>query len=243
MPPCLGSLTLGAVPRIAVPVSDADLRAHAQRLRRAADVVELRIDQFAAHSPEAVAAAAGAARAIGLPLLATVRASSEGGAVALDDAQRWALYEAAAPLVDGLDVELRAALCDRVVALAKRHGKLAVVSHHDFAATPTAPDLDGLAEAAARHGADVVKIAAYTAAAADLERLLHLLLARRAGGAIVIGMGPRGAASRVLFPLLGSLITYGFLETANAPGQLALEDLYDELRRYSPEFAATHPAR
>lgn len=238
----LGSLVLGSVPRIAVPISDADVQAASERLRLA-DIGELRIDQFAAHTPDAVVGVVEQARRLGLPLIATVRAADEGGAARLDDDHRWALFEAVAPLVDGLDVELHAAIRDRVIALAKRHQKLAIVSHHDFAGTPIASDLSALASTASEHGADVVKIAAYTAAAADLERLVDLLRARRGGGTIVIGMGPRGTVTRVLFPILGSLITYGFLDAANAPGQLALEDLYDELRRYSPEFAATRPAR
>ena len=54
---------------------------------------------------------------------------------------------------------------------------------------------------------------------------------------IVIAMGAHGVASRVFFPLLGSLITYGYLHQAVAPGQLSLADLTAELRRYSPEYA------
>lgn len=238
----LGSLALGPAPRIAVPLSDADVREAPDRLRLA-DIAELRIDQFAAHAPDAVTAVVEQARGLGLPLIATVRAANEGGALDLSDDHRWALFDAVAPLVDALDVELNAPIRDRVVALAKRHQKLAIVSHHDFAATPIESDLAGLAALAVQVGADVVKIAAYAAAQADLDRLLDLLRARRSAGAIVIGMGPRGAVSRVLFPILGSLITYGFLHAANAPGQVPLEELYDELRRYSPEFAATRPAR
>lgn len=240
MPLRLGSLDLGLVPRLAVPLSDADIGD--ERVRRLADIAELRLDQFSDHTPPGVVAVVEQARTMGLPLIATVRAQAEGGAAEIDDQHRWALYDAVAPLVDGLDVELHTPIRDRVVALARRHQKLAIVSHHDFAATPIASDLTALADAAAQHGADVVKIAAYAASSADLDRLFDLLRARRAAGAVVIAMGPRGAISRVVFPLFGSLITYGFLRQANSPGQLPLEQLYDELRRYSPEFAATHPA-
>lgn len=239
----IGTLELGLTPRIAAPVAEADLEAAAPRLRALADVIELRVDQFAQHDPAHVLAVGERARSLGLPLIATVRAVGEGGVAALDDEHRWALYDVLAPLVDGLDVELHAPIRDRVVALAKRHHKLAIVSHHDFTATPVDSDLAALAGAARQLGADIVKIAAYAAAAGDVERLLDCLRAQRADGAIVIAMGPRGAASRVFFPLLGSLISYGFLDRANAPGQLSLEDLYDELRRYSPEFAAARPPR
>ena len=53
-------------------------------------------------------------------------------------------------------------------------------------------------------------------------------------------MGPHGVASRVFFPLFGSLLTYGFVGQAGAPGQLSLADLHAELCRYSPAFVAVH---
>src|SRR5262249_46175996 len=135
-----------------------------------------------------------------------------------------------------------APICDRVVALAQQHKRLAIVSHHDFAATPSDADLAALFDGAVRAGADVVKIAGHAADAADADRLLGFLRARRERGLIVIAMGPHGVASRVFFPLLGSLITYAFAGQAMAPGQLSLSELHAELCRYSPEFAAAHAA-
>jgi 3-dehydroquinate dehydratase-1 len=237
----LGRLELGPVPRIAVPLTDADLRTHAAAVRRHADIAELRIDQFARHDPAYVADVCRAARDLGLPLIATVRAAGEGGATALDDARRLELFEAVAPLVDAVDIELRASICDRVVDLADANDRLAIVSHHDFRQTPPDADLAALFDAAALVDADVVKVAAHAASVGDTDRLLGFLRARRERGLIVIGMGPYGVASRVFFPLLGSLITYGFVASAVAPGQLPLAELYAELSRYSPEFAAAHP--
>lgn len=237
----LGTLELGAVPRIAVPLTDADVRVHADAVRRYADIAELRIDQFTHHDPPYVADICRRARALGRPLIATVRAAAEGGAAALSEAQRLAFFEAAAPLVDGLDIELHAPICDRVVDLAESHGCMVIVSHHDFERTPSDTDLAALFDAAALADADVVKIAAQATSAADTDRLLGFLRARRERGLIVIAMGPHGVASRVFFPLCGSLITYGFASTANAPGQLPLAELHAALRRYSPEFATAHP--
>jgi 3-dehydroquinate dehydratase-1 len=50
-------------------------------------------------------------------------------------------------------------------------------------------------------------------------------------GLIVIGMGDAGVASRVLFPALGSLLTYAAAGTQTAPGQLALDEAVALLRR------------
>lgn len=235
----LGDIDLGTMPRIAAAATDRDLADTGWAAL--ADCIELRVDEFRAPTPAGVGAACDTARRLGKPLLGTVRWSAEGGAGGLSDAQRQALYEALAPRVDALDVELRAPLCDEIVALARRHGRLAIVSAHFFDATPADTTLSDLLAAGGRRG-DVVKIAAATRSPADLVRLVDLL--RRPGPArIVIGMGAEGAASRVFFPLLDSLLTYSFASAPTAPGQLGLAALYDALRQYSPAFAASHPPR
>lgn len=235
----LGALELGTMPRIVAAATDADLAETAWAAL--ADSIELRVDQFADPTPAAARAAAERARHIGKPLIGTVRWSNEGGGLALDDAQRLALYEAIGPHVDGLDVELGAPICDRVVGLARGRQQLAIVSAHFFDATPASPALSDLLADGARRG-DITKIAAAVHDDEDLRRLRALL---RVPGPprIVISMGADGADSRVEFPLLGSLLTYSFATAPSAPGQLALPDLYDALRQRSPAFAATHPAR
>jgi 3-dehydroquinate dehydratase-1 len=238
----LGALALGPIPRIVAPLSERDLRGAADGVRRYADAVELRIDRFERHELAHVEQVCRAAGALGLPRIATVRAADEGGAVALADAQRQAILDAVSGAVDAVDIELRAPICRSVVDGAHRRGKLAIVSYHDFTATPSDPELAALCDAAVDRGADIVKIAANAASAADTDRLLGLLRARRDHGLIVIAMGEHGIASRVFFPLFGSLLTYGFLAQSGAPGQLPLDELYSELRRYSPAFAASHPA-
>jgi len=236
--PRLGDLDLGTMPRIVAAVTDRDLADAAWAAL--ADAVELRVDQCDDPTPAAAVATAAALRRLGKPLIATVRWTAEGGSGELSDAQRRALYEALAPAVDALDVEIRSPLCDEIVALARRQGRLAIVSAHFFDATPPDAQLHGLLAEGARRG-DVVKIAAATRERADLARLVDLL--RRPGPPrIVIGMGAEGAATRVFFPLLDSLLTYSFAGAPTAPGQLALAPLYDALRAYSPAFAATHPA-
>jgi len=239
----IGTVELGAMPRIAAPICDQHLSDDVGAWRQLADLVELRFDRCSAPEPEAAVTFCSAARALERPLIATVRAVEEGGAAALDDAQRLAIFAAVLPLVDAIDIELHARVRDRVVALAKRHGKPVIVSHHDFEAMPSDRDLAALADTAARHGADVVKLTAQANSAHDTQRLLDFLRARHDRPTIAIAMGPHGVASRVFFPLLGSLITYGFVGQPGAPGQLALPEIYDELRRYSPAFADSHPAR
>ncbi len=235
----LGGLELGALPCIAATVSERELGDTGWA--ELADVIEVRLDQMSTVAAPRAVALCTALRALGKPLIATVRWSAEGGAAVLDDAERRALYAQVAACVDGLDIELRSPLCDEIVALARGQGRLAIVSQHDFHTTPPAAALQSVL-AEGRRG-DVVKIATTTAEPAALRRLLDLLLLPGGTPRIVIGMGEAGAASRVFFPLFGSVLTYAFVGAPMAPGQLPLAELYDALRRYSPSFAATHPPR
>jgi 3-dehydroquinate dehydratase-1 len=223
---------------VAAVLNDVELRRDAAEARSFADLFELRIDMFDPPDERHVLEVCREARAKGIPLIATIRSVAEGGVARLGDDQRRELFAAVLPLVDAVDVELSAPICDPVISLAHAAGKPVIVSLHDFQHTPSDDELAGTVDSAKRRGADIVKIAATLANTQDLERLLRLLLARRDERMIVIGMGPGGAATRVLFPLLGSLVTYGFLHRAAAPGQLSLSELVRELERYVPEFAA-----
>jgi 3-dehydroquinate dehydratase-1 len=234
----IGTLELGRVPRVAAVLNDIEVRRDAMEARALADLFELRIDMFDPPDRRHALEVCRDARTKGVPLIATIRSAEEGGVAALADEQRLEIFEAVLPLVDAVDVEFRAAIRHELVSLAHAADKLAIVSLHDFQRTPIDGDLVAILDAAKLRGADVVKIATTVAGTHDLERLLGLLLEHRDKGLIVIGMGPHGAASRVLFPLLGSLVTYGFLHQAAAPGQLSLAELVRELERYVPDFAA-----
>jgi 3-dehydroquinate dehydratase-1 len=236
----IGDVELGRLPRVAVALSDREVRDDAKRVAPLVDVFELRIDRFSRLEPDYVAQVTSVARDLGVPLLATVRSATEGGAAALSDAERLALLRVVTPWVDAVDIELRSAICGDVVALARQHGKTTIVSLHDFDATPTRAVLDAAIATAHEVGGDIAKIATAVASPADLAILVDVLRAPSQGSLIVIGMGTDGLASRVFFPLLGSLLTWGFLNTEGAPGQLQLTQLVDELCHYAPGFARRH---
>ncbi len=234
----LGQLELRTIPRIAVPLSDVELRESGAEAKALADIFELRIDGFTSRQPDAVARACREAHGYDVAVIATVRAADEGGVVALDDTTRLTLFEHAAPLVDALDIEWRARIRDQVIALGRSHGKRVIVSHHDFEHTPPDRDLLHVIDGGLSAGADLVKLAVAARDRADVDRLLGVLRARPEAALIIIALGPHGAMSRVFFPLLRPLITYGFLHEANAPGQLSLAELAEELRRYCPDFGS-----
>jgi shikimate 5-dehydrogenase len=80
-----------------------------------------------------------------------------------------------------------------------------VLSFHDFAGMPA--DLEGIAEAMQKSGADVVKIAVTARTLEDCVRLRRIGAILRTGA--VIGMGPAGAVTRVAPHLFNSCWTYG----------------------------------
>jgi 3-dehydroquinate dehydratase-1 len=233
----IGSVELGERPRIVVPLVDARAREDAARAKRLADIFELRIDLLGSHETAAVARWSEGVRAENVPLIATVRSTEEGGGATLSDDDRMRLFETVLPHVDALDIEHRAAIRDGVIALAHRAAKKVIVSHHDFAGTPSDRDLLGIVEEAKEAGADLVKLAAAAQSFRDVERLFGVLVSQRSKHIVAISLGAHGTASRVFFPLFGSLLTYAFLHEAVAPGQLSLQDLHDELRRYDPTFS------
>jgi 3-dehydroquinate dehydratase-1 len=232
----IGSVELGSRPRIVVPLLDTEVRTDAARAKELADVFELRIDLFQRHEPSYAAQLCAAARAQNVPLIATVRSADEGGGVPLDDGLRLGVFEAVLPHVDALDVEHRATIRDPVIELAHAAGKKVLVSHHDFDRTPPERDLVAIVDEARGAGADIVKLATAAQSFGDVERLFRVLLSQRSKRLVAISLGPYGIISRVVFPLFGSLLTYGFLHQAVVPYQLSLSELHEELRRYDPDF-------
>ncbi|MET7396235.1 type I 3-dehydroquinate dehydratase [Dactylosporangium sp. NPDC005572] len=226
------------VPLVAVSFGDDDAEGDAARVRDlGVDVAELRVDWYSSADPAHVVDRVRAFR--GVPTLATVRSKTEGGYWPGDEAERLRLYEALLPEVDAVDVELSATeVLPGVVAAARALGRLVVVSHHDFVATPSPERLAEIVDGALAAGADLVKISTMAHGPDDVRTLSALLLRYNSSRMIVIGMGGEGAASRVFFPLLGSRITYSAIGGHPAPGQLPFAETVALLERFSPAFAA-----
>ncbi|HUU36122.1 MAG TPA: type I 3-dehydroquinate dehydratase [Vicinamibacterales bacterium] len=193
--------------------SMAELR-HRRDEVQGADLVELRLDGIRDLN------VAGALAGRRLPVIATVRPARQGGRYDGDEMVRVALLEQAWTLgADYVDVEDGAA--ESLMRLS--HGARIVRSFHDFEGVP-ADAADRLRRLLAS-GAQFVKLAAMARRLSDVVALADI--ARLADGrAVVIGMGPCGAASRVLAAHLGSPWTYA--GDGIAPGQLFLARMRDE---------------
>jgi 3-dehydroquinate dehydratase-1 len=160
------------------------------------------------------------------PAIITVRHPAEGGEGDLGDAERSVLYERYLPVAWAIDIEIRSlkALAG-VIDTAKRGKPLIIASFHDFEKLPETDELMAQIDQGVAAGADIVKLAARLHSQDDLLRLVGILASEKRVPLSVMGMGSLGKASRLLAAKSGSVLNYGFLTKANAPGQCPAEVL------------------
>jgi 3-dehydroquinate dehydratase-1 len=183
---------------------------------RCVDVLELRLDCFAADPLPLLRALP----KLKFPLLLTARHPAEGGAAALSVNERRALFSQFLPHASLIDVELRSVKSmELIIDRARDLGAGVVISNHHFHRTPAPEQLAELAARARASGADVFKLAAFASRPVDVASLLSLLSANHKMQVSVMGMGPLGKASRLLFARAGSVLNYGYLDKPNASGQ------------------------
>ncbi len=205
-------------------------------LKAGAQVLELRIDTFTRRSPrelirrlEGLKAVKGARP---IPIIITARSKAEGGLYAIDDKKRLEIFKTLMPFADYVDIELSSgAILKDVVRSAKKARTKVIVSYHNFTSTPGTARLKAVIRKGRRAGADIVKLATTARRRADIKTLAGVLL--EDPKLIVIAMGALGASTRVFFPVLGSLMTYGSVTKATAPGQLTVKEIKKRLAFYN----------
>ncbi len=166
-----------------------------------------------------------------IPIILTIRSRKEGGEHDFSEIERAELFNALTPFANIVDIELSStAILGRVVETARADGAQVIISYHNFTSTPTKARLYEIITKARAKGADVVKIATTARGPKDLKVLAGLLLENR--DLIVIGMGDYGAGSRVFFPMLGSMTTYGSITEKSAPGQMDVAQIKEQFRLY-----------
>jgi 3-dehydroquinate dehydratase-1 len=210
--------------------STADL-AEAPRASEYADAVEFRMDL--ATEPLATLTAYGGP----LPVVATNRATWEGGQ-APDEGRLEALVEAAThEMVAAVDIELaalRTPAGEGAAATARERGAAVVASVHDFEGTPPRSRLRELLHEAGTLG-DVGKLAVTANGPRDAAALLEVTAAATDWGHRVatMAMGDAGSHTRAVAPVYGSRIGYAPLDPtrATAPGQFDLATLSHLLDR------------
>jgi 3-dehydroquinate dehydratase type I len=209
---------------ICIPITASRTEAAIVQMERAAslaDLIELRIDRMPNVDLERLFAARST------PLIATNRRREEGGGFTGTEEGRVTLLVQAARLgADFIDIETETtpALKEKVRQVCALSGTKRIASWHDFTGTPPADFLQRKLLACIADGPEIVKIVTHADDEADCLRLLELIPTAqgRAQAAIAFCMGERGRISRIMAPLLGSMISYAPLEgeEESAPGQL-----------------------
>jgi 3-dehydroquinate dehydratase-1 len=161
---------------------------------------------------------------VGLPVIVTNRCQKEGGLWDGSEEARVELLVSALTRVDAVDVELSAPLRNRVVDAAGSLNKVLIISSHDFRETPHVSVMKATLQQAMAEGADIAKIAVTPNSTADT--LLLLTVTQESDFPVsTIAMGKLGSHTRVVAPIYGSVLTYGAVEDAVAPGQLRIDEL------------------
>jgi 3-dehydroquinate dehydratase-1 len=216
---------LGEFPLVAGILTDRDFLSVDSDMMNAVDIIELRVDMFGLTEPEHVKDVFKDVRSrYNKPIIATVRDVREGGEKEVPD--RLDIYRGVIPLADVVDVEIQfGELLTQIKKLCTTFKKMLIGSYHNFNATPDDAYLEAMLEQGEVLGADIVKIAVKATSREDLLRFIDFALRNRDKGLITISMGERGLPSRIFTPLLGSPITFGYINTASAPGQLSVQEM------------------
>ncbi len=208
---------------IAVPFTDkVSPLAISRAKKEGMSVAELRIDLYSAHQKTYVLNEIYKFKKI--PTIATIRSKKEGGSWKSSERERLELFKAVLPHVNNVDIELSSKkILKEVITEAHRLKKTVIVSCHNFQKTPSQAALEGIFKKAKAAGADIVKIAAMARSKKDMRTLAEFTLRHARAGVITLSMGKEGVLSRILFPSLGSQLTFAHVSRSTAPGQMDLK--------------------
>lgn len=214
----IGSLTLNRSVIAAIGENPVTSAKKAKQL--GADILELRIDLLS-QNPQGVLEEL---KKLGLPIIITNRMADQGGSWQGSEEERIRDLLLLLPLADAVDIELCARDRDSVVNKARNSGKTVIISTHDFQKTPDNIVMDGIIRESLEAGADIAKLAVMPGSLVDVLRLLEVTL-RAKGPVCTIAMGATGKHSRIIAPVYGSVMTYGYVDTPTAPGQLRIDEM------------------
>ena len=196
-------------------------------LLQGADILEIRLDLLGIKDTKsALEMIAEVKAAVNLSCIATNRLPIDGGKWEGPEEKRIQLLLDILPVVDAVDVELAAApdLREKLISTTHELGKTVIVSHHDFNGTPSMDKIKDMLEMAWQSGGDIAKFAVKANSSADTINLLRITH-EATRPVCLIAMGDLGKHTRVIAPFYGSVLTYGSVGEAVAPGQLSIAEL------------------
>ncbi|HMK46296.1 MAG TPA: type I 3-dehydroquinate dehydratase [Methanocella sp.] len=210
-------------PKVVASVTNKDDAREAIAL--GADIVEARIDLAGGDAEDLVKSIY---NDIGCPIIVTVRPVFEGGSFQGTDQERIRLFSKLAPYAEYVDVELRSRNLDELIGTVQGTKAMPLVSYHDFDRTPSIGEMLSILERSLEKGA-IAKLAVTPRDMGDVLRLLEVTLKSKRP-VCTIAMGSLGQHSRLMAPVYGSLLTYGYVRRPVAPGQIRVDQLLQGLK-------------
>jgi len=216
----IGGFDLEVRPGIVAAIGENPLENVVKAKKLGADLIEIRIDLLGKNVLKRLSEI----KSVGLPLIATNRIKEEGGSWKGSEVERISVLLEAIPLADAVDIELKAKDRDAVVEKARAMNKTLIVSSHDFQGTPPKKEMQKILKESLDAGGDIAKLTVTPHSPRNIIELLEVTLAFRAP-VCTIAMGEIGRISRIMMPFFGSVLTYGSVSQATAPGQLRVDEI------------------
>jgi len=169
-----------------------------------------------------------------LPLILTVRLNKDGGKYPVDDKNRAAIIRSLAGYADYVDIEINSKYLDLLYKwiTTGKHKINLILSYHNFNQLPELSKLKQLYLKSIKYKPYTVKFAVTVNKFKSLSKLItfrNWIKSNKSNvPATIIPMSEKwfGSIGRVLFPLLGSELSYGCIDKQVAPGQLNIRDLH-----------------
>ncbi len=221
---------------ICVPIFGKDLKEISSRARIAAkccDLLELRLDLVEGLDKGLLKQVM---QEMPLPVIATNRASWEGGAFNGSEDDRIDLLEDALEFgASYIDIEFatQGSHKERLKEAVDKAGATLILSHHDFQGTPSFSQLEELFLKMTREGEAIIKIVTFAQDPWNFLEIFRLYPIAKEKGRPLIAfcMGKYGCISRTICLKLGAYLTFASLETGldSAPGQIPANKLTEIL--------------
>lgn len=164
------------------------------------------------------------------PIIFTFRSKKEGGNIQISDEQYYRIIELACKsgAVDIIDIEYKSKDVEMLVALVHQHNKIALLSNHNFNATPTKATIEKRLETMQGLQGDILKIAVMPRNPKDVLTLLdatYSCYTRLDKPIVTMSMDGTGVVSRMVGEIFGSAITFAMIGKPSAPGQIDIKKL------------------
>lgn len=223
----IGDFDLSEGPAVVAVISHSAIEQARAAHLQGADILEIRLDLLGIKDTRSALELLTALKAeVNLPCIATNRLPIDGGKWEGAEEERIQILLDLLPFVDAVDVELAAPVVSKKKLITSAHelDKKVIISHHDFTCTPSMEEIRNILGMAWRCGGDIAKFAAKANSPADTINLLQLTY-EATRPVCMIAMGDLGKHTRVIAPFYGSVLTYGSVGEAVAPGQLSIAEL------------------